>query len=232
MSRVLYEFVNHEIPREAKQGRKRVRPRAREPDDESKVWDLPHESLQLAAPVVEDAGDAVPVMPSRRCSLVHPLTKFAGEIPVWIYDEHYGSMSAEARAALGLPADTIQRASFRHIVAMEHSVLSMTVKEKRRLYLLMRHLTGGGEHLTAVSSANPATASRVQIVQISTAARVEQSRISAEYLVPELGMTLGQLSTFHILLTRTHCTKDQNLQEMIQEHGALPLSHHIKIDVL
>lgn len=230
MSRVLYEFVNPENPRQAKQARKRVRPRIREPADESNVWDVSaavrplHESHESAAPA-EDEEQKDEFTPSRRL-LVHPLTKFANEIPVWIYDEHYGSMSEEARDALGLPPDTIERASFRHIMAMEHSVLSMTVKEKRRLYLLMRHLTGGGEHLTTLLS--PAPACRVQV---SPTARVEQSRISAEYLVPELGMTLGQLSTFHILLTRTHCTKDRNLEEMTSDLAFLPLPHHIKIDV-
>lgn len=202
----------------------------REPADESKVWGLSAAAVKplhdSAAPEEEkEQEEEDETQPSRRL-LVHPLKKFANEIPVWIYDEHYGSMSEEAREALGLPPDTIERASFRHIMAMEHSVLSMTVKEKRRLYLLMRHLTGGGEHLT---TQGVRVASRVQV---SATARVEQSRISAEYLVPELGMTLGQLSTFHILLTRTHCTKDRNLEEMTADLALMPLSNHIKIDVL
>jgi hypothetical protein len=168
------------------------------------------------------AADSASAATATRHRHTHPLTKFPDEISLWIYDEQCGSTSNEARDKLGLPHDTITRASFRHILSMEQSVLSMTVKEKRRLYLLMRHLTGGGEHLTTVGVAGSVSTQRAANSGGEGPWRENRETLatsSSEHLVPELGMTLGQLSVFHILLTRTHCVKEKHLDEIVAEHS-------------
>jgi hypothetical protein len=191
--------------------------------------------------IAPDNNPAAPVPGTIHPRLIHPLTKFQDEITLWIYDEHCGSMPNDARDKLGLPHDTITRAAFRHILAMEQSVLSMSVKEKRRLYLLMRHLTGGGEHLTVVREGSskekdaqlPAYTSHRSLNAGSGGGegrdesqwrtnREHLATSSSEYLVPELGMTLGQLSVFHILLTRTHCMKQSHLDEIVAEKSSFP----------
>jgi hypothetical protein len=134
-----------------------------------------------------------------RRKYAHPLDRNQEEVVLWTYDEVYGSITEEARRTLNVPSDTMKRAAWRHIMAMEHTVLNMTVKEKRKIYLLMRHLTGGIQ--------NPDVSEQ----------RACEAMTKADHLLTETGMTLGQLSVFHILLTRTQYVKTKDLEELVRE---------------
>jgi hypothetical protein len=138
-------------------------------------------------------------LPSIRKRYAHPLDRNQEEVVLWTYDEVHGSLMEEARVTLSLPLDTMSRAAWRHMMAMEHTVLNMTVKEKRKIYLLMRHLTGG-----------------IQNSDVSDQ-RACEAMAKADYLLTETGMTLGQLSVFHILLTRTQFSKTKHLDELVKE---------------
>jgi len=133
----------------------------------------------------------------------HPLdTHGAAEIDMWIYDETIGSLSQMARINLGVQADTWARAAWRAAIAMEHTVLGMQIKHRRRLYTLMRNVT------------DPSTLPRGGDQDDAPLLDGIASEV-ADHLVPELGMTLGHLSVFHILDARTQYTKERGLSEWI-----------------
>lgn len=174
-------------------------------------------------PVLAELAASVPVTCSVRKKLYHPLERFPEEVSLWIYDEISGSVSSEARAALNLPADTIERAAWRNVIAMEQSVLSMSVKDKRRLYLLMRHLTGGGRSgVTIIQDHGEIECVPSTEEGLRMDGRTEAAANTSEFFVPKMGMTLGQLSAFHILLTRTKFIKTKDLVQMVEE---APLGH-------
>jgi hypothetical protein len=123
---------------------------------------------------------------------------------LWAYDENLGSPAAAARASLKLPQDTMPRALWRAMLAMESAVNGLSVRSKRRVYLLMRQLTtgeSGGE--------DPATGERLVYA-------VERAAAAADDFLPEVGMTLGQLAVFHILLTRTTHQRAGDLAESVR----------------
>ena len=141
------------------------------------------------------------VAPRRR--LRNPLDRYPEELVLWVYDDNQGSPVRAAREALGLPQDTMARALWRSMVAMEHAVNTMTVRCKRRLYLLMRQLTSA-EQDQAVWEA-----------ERGMVYTVDRASAAADYFLPEAGMTLGQLAVFHILLTRTAHARAGDLGEAV-----------------
>jgi len=169
---------------------------ASEEDDECDDDDLPAaaEGFGESRRLVDN-----PVVSHPRRKYAHPLDRNQEEVVLWTYDEVHGSLMEEARATLNLPSDTMNRAAWRHMMAMEHTVLNMTVKEKRKMYLLMRHLTGGIQ--------NPDVSEQ----------RACEAMTKSDHLLTETGMTLGQLSVFHILLTRTQFNKTKHLDELVKE---------------
>lgn len=71
-------------------------------------------------------------------AFVHPLIRYEHEIQEWIRNEEQGASSAALRAKYDLPSDTFARASWRRQLATEHCVRKINMKQKRRLYALMR----------------------------------------------------------------------------------------------
>lgn len=143
--------------------------------------------------------------------MYHPLEKFPEEVSLWVHDELFGSLTSAARVVMSIPEDTIERAAWRNVISMEQSVLSMSVKDKRRLYLLMRHLTGGGVQGTTRCD----SLEFVPCQAVMFDGRTEAAADTSEFFVPKMGMTLGQLSAFHILLTRTKFVKTKDLVEIV-----------------
>lgn len=160
-----------------------------------------------------------------RRKLIHPLDRHPEEVMLWVYDERFGSLSQLARARMGLPGDTFCRALWRLMISMEYSVLAMTVKSRRRMYLLMRGLidprTGDDldDFVDSVLGGNPAEPPAAPDSQLRCPHPTQLAAAASDYLVPSAGMTMGQLSAFHILLTRTQFTKSRHLEEHIDALG-------------
>jgi hypothetical protein len=192
----------------------------------------------------------------------HPLDRFASELALWVEDEMVGSLSQLARVNLGVPRDHWARAAWRSAMAMEHSVLCMPIRHRRRLYTLMRQISetspgvgpagvglskkssaeqGGGVPPSGDLRSNPenacaakedlrehpgdgctakglATASLSHLEQLRPAESfVALAASTADHLVPELGMTLGHLSAFHILHARTQYVKHRDLDAHLDD---------------
>lgn len=149
------------------------------------------------------SGPAAAAAALRR-RLRHPLERFPEELVLWAYDENLGSPAPAARASLKLPQDTMARALWRAMLAMESAVNGLSVRSKRRVYLLMRQLTTG-----ECGGEDPATGERLVY-------SVERAAAAADDFLPEVGMTLGQLAVFHILLTRTTHQRAGDLAESVR----------------
>lgn len=121
----------------------------------------------------------------------HPLDRFGDEIALWVYDERQGALIDEAREQFQLPPDSFTRAAWRRLMAVETLVESISVKEKRQLYLWMRSIS-------------------------EEARQMGGDAVDSEWLVPDLGLTVGQLAVFHILLTRTSYAKESSLQNLVE----------------
>lgn len=121
----------------------------------------------------------------------HPLDRFGDEIALWVYDERQGALIDEAREQFQLPPDSFTRAAWRRLMALETLVDNISVKEKRQLYLWMRSIS-------------------------EEARQMGGNAVDSEWLVPELGLTVGQLAVFHILLTRTSYAKESSLQSLVE----------------
>ena len=175
--------------------------------------------------------------PSVRRKFKHPLDQFGeDEVALWLHDELQGSLSQMARIKLDLPRDSWARAAWRASIAMEHTVLAMPIKHRRRLYTLMRHITDPEAvpslRIDDVSETDgPSAAETTSSFPARSFADVASA--TADHLVPELGMTLGHLSVFHILHARTQYVKRLDLEghvdaaELTQPQAA---SHRIMIE--
>jgi hypothetical protein len=131
-----------------------------------------------------DRSECVPSMPCVRRRFVHPLVRFRTDVSFWSSEESsVGSLSHMARLNLGLPLDSWFRACWRALMSLDHSVVRLAIRNRRRLYLLMRSL-------------------RDEMPPTAEGESCESPSFGC-YLVPELGLTLGQLSVFHILHART-----------------------------
>jgi hypothetical protein len=160
-------------------------------------------------------GAAERSTPARR-KFTHPLDKRPEEVALWIDDEVHGSLSQLARLNLGVPEDTWARAAWRAAMAMEHSVLSMPIRNRRRLYTLMRHITDP-RSATVLPDGEPSQVpASHECDGDASGSFMDVAASTADHLVPELGMTLGQLSVFHILHARTQYVKHRDLGEHVQ----------------
>lgn len=146
--------------------------------------------------------DATPSLSSSRRRFTHPLSRFEHEMHHWLCDETNGSLSQMARLNMGLPQDSWERACWRALISTEHSVVSLPIRHRRRLYMLMRGILSGGEAAEAAMAPQPSP--QAQPVSVPPR-RLPMAGISvcSDYLVPDLGVTLGHLSVFHILHART-----------------------------
>lgn len=154
----------------------------------------------------EANAETTPAAPRKRFR--HPLDRFPDELQLWVDDEARGSLSQMARINMRLPQDSWERACWRAMLAMEHSVASMPIRNRRRLYMLMRSLSEPSPDSNTPSTFGPI------------------SPHTSGHLVPELGLTFGHLSVFHILHGRTQYTKVQSLG-----HQAAPICMPMKIDM-
>jgi hypothetical protein len=87
----------------------------------------------------------------------------------------------------------------------------------------MRHLTGGGRSgVTIIQDHGEIECVPSTEEGLRMDGRTEAAANTSEFFVPKMGMTLGQLSAFHILLTRTKFIKTKDLVQMVEE---APLGH-------
>lgn len=201
-------------------------------------------------------GDGAARVVRRR--FVHPLDRFGDELNHWRMDDSIGSLSHMARLNLSLPSDTWERACWRAMISMEHSVVCLPIRNRRRLYTLMRsiiskesdevgrpnerrsdsdpisadvclpsHVSGDSvpvrgdlDNVNSSASqccgaAHVCLCAREAVVCPSALSKAVCSSVvvvfSSDYLVPDLGLTLGHLSVFHILHARTQYSKEQTL---------------------
>jgi hypothetical protein len=165
-----------------------------------------------------DARTADTVSVGTRRKFGHPLDRWPQEVELWIEDEAAGSLSQLARLNLGLPHDTWARAAWRASMATEHAVLSMPIRHRRRLYTLMRHITeptaaGAPERDGLLGPEGAAGGGGGSFVALAAS--------TADHLVPELGITLGQLSVFHILHARTQYVRKMDLDAHLAATGLM-----------
>jgi hypothetical protein len=176
--------------------------------------------------------------PRRR--FVHPTTRYNSELYFWSVDESRSSLSHMARLNLGVPCDSWERACWRSLMCLEYSVMRLAIRNRRRLYMLMRVLVDGGgcpveDEGVASELRHPERAARelsgdrpTQTPSLRSGSLVPPSLRSEELqpkglpslmsycsdcLVPDLGLTLGQLSVFHILHARTQQPSASSLAE-------------------
>lgn len=194
-------------------------------------------------PAEPAAAPAAAATPSVRRKFKHPLDQFGeNEVALWLHDDLLGSLSQMARIKLDLPRDSWARAAWRASIAMEHTVLAMPIKHRRRLYTLMRHITDPSAvptlridevSETGVEHSVPAAAALSAAAEVPARSFTDVASATADHLVPELGMTLGHLSVFHILHARTQYVKRLDLEghvdaaELTQPQAA---SHRIMIE--
>jgi hypothetical protein len=197
----------------------------------------PRDPPPASVPVAAVADRA----PELRRKFSHPLDNDAdAEIELWVYDETVGSLSQMARMNLGVEPDTWARAAWRACVAMEHTVLGIPIKNRRRLYTLMRSASedgGAAERSEAVQEerrlALRAPPSEAKASGGAAPGPAAATPSTADHLVPELGMTLGHLSVFHILHARTQYTKQMDLAARVERCDLMRpemMSRLIRID--
>jgi hypothetical protein len=171
-----------------------------------------------------DGAPGVEVVVRRKFK--HPLDVHNDEVALWLLDELHGSLTQVARMNLGMPKDSWTRAAWRAAISMEHTVISIPIKSRRRLYTLMRQITdprtvndlrpadgvmdGDGEEDEEGEGDDLGRPSPERTF-------AEVASATADHLVPELGMTLGHLSVFHILHARTQYVKHSDLEEHVRQ---------------
>lgn len=86
-----------------------------------------------------DAQNPLPPTPTAQSGSKHPVDRFPEEVALWWFDEHHGGMDVSARHQLAVPQEDFVRCRWRRQLATDRVIRSISTKEKRQLYQLLRN---------------------------------------------------------------------------------------------